>query len=255
MADVTFSRKLVAEFLGTGALVYCGPGTAAATFVLLGSAKNTDFSMAQLGMISFAFMLVIVGMVYTIGHISGCHINPAVTVALAATRKFPWAQVPGYVLAQAFGGIAGALAIYATLGAAGSRAGLGSLSYSSGSAQAFFAELIGTFLLVLVVFGTATDSRAVPGWAGLAIASVVFAIIMIVGPVTGAAINPARYFGPMVVQQGLGVSMKWAQLPVYVVAQLVGALLAGAVYSYLGAVKRSGPASAVHLDERVPAAS
>src|SRR5437763_14318489 len=208
---VTLSRKLVAEFLGTLALVFCGPGTAAATFMI---AKSTgvQFSMAQLGVISFAFMMVIIAMIYAIGHISGCHINPAVTLALAAAKKAPWSDVPGYLGAQFAGGIAGAFAIWGVLGKPGVDAGLGVLSYAPGNTgHAFFAELIGTFLLIFVVFGTATDSRATPGWYGLAIPSVVFAVITVVGPVTGAALNPARYLGPMVARAagGGGAGLWW----------------------------------------------
>src|SRR5467141_2032320 len=106
MAEVTVSRKLAAEFIGTAALVICGPGTAAATGVIAKS-SGVEFSMAQLGIISFAFMMVIIAMIYTIGHISGCHINPAVTIALAVARKVRWSEVPGYLLAQLAGGIAG----------------------------------------------------------------------------------------------------------------------------------------------------
>jgi glycerol uptake facilitator protein len=138
--------------------------------------------MAQLASSHSAFMLVIIAMIYTIGHISGCHINPAVTLALAAAKKTPWADVPGYLIAQFVGGIAGAFAIWGILGQAGLDAGLGVLSYSPGNTgHAFFAELLGTFLLVLVVFGTATDGRATPGWYGLAIPSIVFAVITVVG--------------------------------------------------------------------------
>jgi glycerol uptake facilitator protein len=239
MAESTFSRKLVAEFIGTLALVVGGPGTAAATSVI---AKSTgvEFSMAQLGIISFAFMMVIVAMIYTIGHISGCHINPAVTLGLAAAKKTPWSDVPGYLAAQFLGGIAGGLAIWGVLGQSGVDAGLGVLSYTSGNeGHAFFAELIGTFLLVLVVFGTVTDSRATPGWYGLAIGSVVFAVITVVGPVTGAALNPARYIGPMIARAvvGGGEGLLWGQVPIYFVATFVAGLIAAAVYAYLGAVK------------------
>src|SRR5258705_7558854 len=152
MVEVTASRKLAAEFLGTAALVVCGPGTAAATFVV---AKSTGaaFSMAQLGVISFAFMMVIVAMIYTIGHISGCHINPAVTLALAAAKKAPWSEVPGYLAAQFAGGIAGAFAIWGVLGQPGVNAGLGVLSYTPGNTgHALFAELIGPFLADLRAF-------------------------------------------------------------------------------------------------------
>ena len=239
MAEVTLPKKLAAEFIGTAALVICGPGTAAATFVV---AKSTGvaFSMAQLGIISFAFMMVIIAMVYTIGHISGCHINPAVTLALAAAKKAPWSDVPGYLVAQFLGGTAGAFAIWGILGQPGVDAGLGVLSYTPGNTgHAFFAELIGTFLLVLVVFGTATDSRATPGWYGLAIPSVVFAVITVVGPVTGAALNPARYIGPMIARASLGggKGLLWEQVPTYFIATFAAGLLAAAVYAFLGAVK------------------
>src|SRR5947209_11872024 len=146
MAEVQRSRKLAAEFLGTAALVVCGPGTAAATGVIVRS-TGVAFSMAQLGVIALAFMMVIVAMIYTIGHISGCHINPAVTLALAVARKLPWSDVPGYLTAQFTGAIAGAFAIWSILEQPGLDAGLGVLSYHPGHTRAAFsAELIGTFL-------------------------------------------------------------------------------------------------------------
>src|SRR5438034_4373699 len=128
MAEVTLSKKLAAEFIGTAALVICGPGTAAATFMI---AKSTGvaFSMAQLGIISFAFLMVIIAMVYAIGHISGCHINPAVTLALAVARKTPWSDVPGYLTAQFTGAVAGAFAIWSILEQPGLDARPGVLPY------------------------------------------------------------------------------------------------------------------------------
>jgi glycerol uptake facilitator protein len=249
--DKSYGQKLVAEFIGTGALVICGPGTAAATFVLIGgqAGKPTEyaFDMSHLGIISFAFMLVIVAIIYAIGHISGCHINPAITIALAAAKKAPWSDVPGYLVAQFAGGIAGAFAIWGILGDPGIKAGLGVLSYAptGNTGHAFFAELIGTFLLAFVVFGTATDSRATPGWYGLAIPSIVFAVITVVGPVTGAALNPARYIGPMIARAALGggKGLLWEQAPVYFIATVAGALLAAGVYAYVGSVKASAAAA------------
>src|SRR5438309_8327017 len=111
MAEVPVVRRMAAEFVGTAALVVCGPGTAAATGVIARS-TGVPFSMAQLGVVAFAFMMVIVAMIYTIGHISGCHINPAVTVALAASKKTAWADLPGYLAAQFAGAILGAFAIW-----------------------------------------------------------------------------------------------------------------------------------------------
>jgi glycerol uptake facilitator len=254
MAEVTFSRKLAAEFIGTAALVLCGPGTAAATGVI---AKSTGvpFSMAQLGIISFAFMMVIIALIYAIGHISGCHINPAVTVALAAGRKLPWSDVPGYLVAQFLGATAGAFAIWGVLGKPGVDAGLGVLSYTPGNVgHAFFAELLGTFLCILVVFGAATDSRVTPGFAGLAIPSAFFTVITVVGPVTGAALNPARYIGPMIASSALGgKGLLWEQVPTYFIATFAAGLLAAAAYAFLGAT-RPAPAQH-HADERVRVAS
>ena len=236
-------RKLAAEFVGTAALVVCGPGTAAATGVIARS-TGVPFSMAQLGVIALAFMMVIVAMIYTIGHISGCHINPAVTVALAASKKMAWAEVPRYLGAQFAGGIMGAFAIWSILERPGLDAGLGVLSYAPGHTRAAFcAELIGTFLLVLVVFGTTTDGRATPGWYGLAIPAIVFAVITVVGPVTGAALNPARYIGPMIARAALGggKGLLWNQVPVYFIATFAAGLIAAATYAFLGSV---GPAPA-----------
>jgi dihydroxyacetone kinase phosphoprotein-dependent L subunit len=238
MADVRFSWKLAAEFIGTAALVVCGPGTVAATGVVATS-SGAVFSVADLGVIALAFTMVIVAMIYTIGHISGCHINPAVTVALAVARKVRWSDVPGYLAAQFAGGIAGAFAIWSILEQPGVDAGLGVLSYTPGHARAAFcAELIGTFLLVLVIFGTTTDSRATPGWYGLAIPAIVFAVITVVGPVTGAALNPARYLGPMIARAalGAGTGLHWNQTPIYLTAAFIAGLLAAATYAFLGAV-------------------
>jgi len=248
------AQKWLAEALGTGFLVFIGAGSIPATLIL-GNAGKVPFSMADLGMISFAFMLVIVGMVYALGHISGCHINPAVTVALAATGKFPWREVPGYVIAQVVGATAGALAIVGTLGKTASDLGLGMTTYSDTTpwARATFAELIGTALLAFVIFGV-IDGRAVPGWAGLAIGSIVFAIIVVVGPATGAALNPARYIGPMFVGEAFDATVRWSQLPAYYIGEFVGAILGA--FAYLTVAKQhhvAVPAQSSRVPEEVSA--
>ena len=248
------AQKWLAEALGTGFLVFIGAGSIPATLIL-GNAGKVPFSMADLGMISFAFMLVIVGMVYALGHISGCHINPAVTVALAATGKFPWREVPGYVIAQVVGATAGALAIVGTLGKTASDLGLGMTTYADTTpwGRATFAELIGTALLAFVIFGV-IDGRAVPGWAGLAIGSIVFAIIVVVGPATGAALNPARYIGPMFVGEAFDANVLWSQLPAYFIGEFVGALVGA--FAYLTLAKEHTivvPAQSSRVPEEVPA--
>ena len=143
MESNSTAQRWLAEALGTGFLVFIGAGSIPATLIL-GNAGKVPFSMADLGMISFAFMLVIVGMVYAVGHISGCHINPAVTVALAATGKFAWKDVPGYVAAQVVGATAGALAIVGTLGKTASDLGLGMTTYGDSTPwlRATFADII-----------------------------------------------------------------------------------------------------------------
>lgn len=233
MDDNTYPQKLLAEVVGTGALVFIGVGSVPATKIVGGTAP---FTMAELGVISFAFATTVLMLVYAIGHISGCQINPAVTLTLAATGKMPWRQVPGYLAAQLAGATLGALAIVGVLGQQAVTQGLGIASYGStvGTGQAFFAEALGTFLLAFVVVG-AIDRRAPAGFAGLAIAMAVFAIIIVVGPATSAAINPARVFGPMLIGQFFGATVHWPQFPVYVLAEIVGALAAGLLYAALNA--------------------
>ena len=249
-APPTTPQKLGAEFLGTAFLVYVGAGSAAATGVIAAGTK-VAFSMAQLGVISFAFMLVIVGAVYAIGHISGGHINPAVTISLAVSGKFAWREVPGYIAAQVAGAIAGAAAIYLTLGRlAAVAAGGGVTAYNPatmGFGRATVIEAIGTFMLVFVIFGV-IDHRAVPGWAPMAIGSVVFAIIIILGPATGAAINPARYVGAFFMQDAFGGTVSWVQLPAYVIGEVIGGLLGGLAYVGVARVRKDAALTSLAPD-------
>jgi glycerol uptake facilitator protein len=240
--EPSYVQKLLAEVLGTAMLVFVGVGSVPATLIVGGQAP---FTMAQLGMISFAFAMVVVAMIYAIGHISGCQINPAITLALAATGKMPWRQVPGYIGAQLAGAVLGAAAIIAVLGGKAVDVGLGVASYGAGvgAGRAFVAEAIGTFILAFVVFG-AIDRRASGGFAGLAIGMAVFAAIIPVAPATGASINPARTFGPMLVQQIAGGSVKWEQLPIYLIAEVVGAAVAGFVYIAISTARATARSTA-----------
>ena len=218
----TTLQKLGAEFFGTGFLTYIGAGTAAATFYFAAGVKpSAAFTSAQLAAISFAFMFAVVGAVYAIGHISGGHINPAVTLSLAVSGKFAWREVPGYMAAQVAGAIAGAAAIYLTLGkAAAVAAGGGVTHYASsvGFGRGLAIEALGTFILVFVVFGV-IDHRAVPGWAPMAIGGIVFAIIMIVGAGTGAGCQPLPSARP---------------------ARSMKIIIAGGTSAGAGAMRRSG---------------
>ncbi|KAA0110913.1 MIP/aquaporin family protein [Mycolicibacterium sp. P9-22] len=228
MDEPSLPQMLAAETIGTAFLVFIGVGAVPATVILNGDAP---FTMADLGMISLAFATVVVATVYALGHISGNHINPAVTIGLAVTGKFPWSRVPAYLGAQVLGAIAGAAAIIGVLGMAASDAGLGVATYSAETPaiQAFFAEFVGTFILVFTVFGV-IHRKAAAGFAGVAIGLVVFAAIIPVAPTTGASINPARTFGPMFVQQIAGGQVSWGQLPVYLGAELLAGVLAALTY-------------------------
>jgi glycerol uptake facilitator protein len=243
MFEPSLPQKLAAETIGTAFLVFVGVGSVPATLIVNGDAP---FTMADLGMISLAFGTVVVATVYALGHIGGNHINPAVTVGLAATGKFPWRLVPGYLAAQVVGAIIGAAAIIGVLGQKASEVGLGVAAYAEdiGVAQAFTAEFVGTFILVFTVFGV-IHAKAPAGFAGLAIGLVVFAAIIPVAPTTGASINPARTFGPMLVQQLAGGAVKWEQLPVYLIAEILAGVVAALAY---GAVTRTSTRPAVTAD-------
>lgn len=225
MDEPTMAQKLTAEVIGTAFLVFVGAGSVPATIILNG---DSPFTMADLGVISMAFATVIIATVYALGHISGNHINPAVTVGLAVTGKFPWAQVPSYIGAQVVGAIIGALAIWGVLGDAAVDAGLGVATYTD-AGRGFTAELVGTFMLVFTIFGV-IHRKAQGAFAGLVIGFVVFAIIIPVGPASGAAINPAREFGPMLVAALGGGTVDWGQLPVYLLAEFVGGVLGAIAY-------------------------
>jgi len=230
--ETNLFQRLGAEALGTAFLVFIGVGSVPATLIVNGDAP---FTMADLGMISLAFGTIVIATVYAFGHIGGNHINPAVTLGLAASGKFPWSQVPAYIGAQVVGAIVGATAIIGVLGQKASDVGLGVAAYNADTVsvgQAFTAEFVGTFILVFTIFGV-IHRKAAAGFAGVAIGLVVFAAIIPVAPTTGASINPARTFGPMLVQQIAGGEVKWEQLPVYVFAELLAGVAAALLYGVL----------------------
>ena len=192
--------------------------------------------MADLGVISFAFGTVVIATVYALGHVSGNHINPAVTLALAVTGKFPWQEVPGLPRRAGGGRHPRGVGDRRRARLAGprgrARSGLVQHSLGVGNLQGFCAEFVGTFILVFVIFGV-IHRKAPAGFAGLAIGLVVFAAIIPVAPATAAAINPARVVGPMLVLQAFGGVVHWAQLPVYVAAELSAGVAAAAVYTVI----------------------
>jgi glycerol uptake facilitator protein len=234
----TLSQKLTAEVVGTAILVFIGAGSVPLTMFLTG---NNPFGSAQLSTISFAFAFAIFAAVYSVGHISGCHINPAVTVALAATKKVDWSTAAAYIGAQLVGAIVGAvLTLVVLLGNNPAALGLGSVGYNAsttGMLVAIAAEAIGTAVLVFTVFGSAVDSRAPAGFAGIIIGFIVYGIIILVGPITGAALNPARQVGPLLVEGLIGYakfSEHLGQIVVYLVGPVVGGLVGAFLYEFVG---------------------
>ncbi|MDP9482291.1 MAG: aquaporin family protein [Chloroflexota bacterium] len=238
MSSPTLPQKLTAEALGTAILVFIGAGSVPLTLLLTG--KN-PFGSAELSTISFAFAFAIFAAVYAVGHISGAHINPAVTIALAATRKIDLATAAYYIAAQLVGALIGATLTYIILiGSGPATLGLGSVSWNadtSGAWVAVAAEAIGTAILVFVVFGAAVDGRAPAGFAGIVIGFIVYGIIILVGPITGAALNPARQVGPVIVEGLIGfgaTSARIGQLWVYLVGPIAGGLIGAFLYQFVG---------------------
>jgi glycerol uptake facilitator protein len=255
MREPTWVQKYVAEFIGTWALVLVGPGAAAVTLLLAeGTQKATPFNigigaLGGLGdwlAVGLAFAFVIAAVIYSIGHVSGAHINPAVTVALASTGRFPWSQVVQYVVAQLAGAALGSLTLLALLGSKGATVGgLGAPGPFPGISpfQAYLAEAVGTFILMWTIMGVAVDQRAPKGWAGLIIGLVVAGVIITMGNISGQGINPARTFGPVLVASLAGGPNLWAHFVGYAIAPIVGAVVAALLYDAVAAPRAAAEAA------------
>jgi glycerol uptake facilitator protein len=226
--EVSLARRIVAEVVGTAILVLFGAGSVVAALRMGGG----ELDYPGLGMVAFAFAFAIAIAIYAFGSTSGAHINPAVTVSLAATGRFPWGEVPAYVVAQLVGATAGAALIVAAFGgdAVDFGTGVTTLADDATYPQGIVAEAIGTFLLVTAVMALAVDSRAPAGWGGFMIGLAVAAAILVIGPLTGASLNPARTFGPLLVTTIGGGDTAWGDLPLYIVGPLAGGALAAFAY-------------------------
>lgn len=243
MEEHSALQRGFAEAIGTGLLVFVGAGSVPAILLLEGGTK-APFSGADLGFISFAFGLIVTAMIYTVGKVSGCHINPAITFALAVTKRFPWREVPLYWGSQVLGAVAGAFAIWASFGDRAKHLGYGfgvvNFNHATTSwGSAMFIEALGTAILMFTVLGI-VDSRSPEGWAGLVIGLVVVAIIITVGPVTNASINPARQLGPLLVQTIDGAhTHNWIKaFGAYIPANLIGATLAAFAYDLMATPRK-----------------
>jgi aquaporin Z len=229
---MSLQKRSIAEFLGTFWLVFGGCGSA----VLAAAFPNVGIGL--LG-VSLAFGLTVLTMAYAIGHISGCHLNPAVSVGLATARRFPAGELPAYIAAQVLGGTAGAGALYVIAsGKAGFdiASGLASNGYGVHSPggysmmAGFFAEVLLTFFFLMIILG-ATDKRAPQGLAPIAIGLGLTLIHLIGIPITNLSVNPARSTGPAIMVGGWALEQLW----LFWVAPIMGAVLAASTYALVWA--------------------
>ncbi len=226
---MSLAKKAVAEFIGTFWLVLggCGAAVLAAGFPVMG--------IGFVG-VALAFGLTVLTMAYAIGHISGCHLNPAVSVGLAVAGRFKFSELPAYVIAQVAGAIvAAAVLAWIASGAPGFElsGGLASNGYGEHSpggysmGSGFVMEVVMTLMFLIIILG-ATDKRAPAGFAPLAIGLGLTLIHLISIPVTNTSVNPARSTGPALIVQGWAVAQLW----MFWVAPIIGAAIAGFIYRW-----------------------
>ena len=241
--EARLERRLAAEVVGTAILVLFGAGSVVAALRMGGG----ELEYPGLGMVALAFALAVATAIYAFGTTSGAHINPAVTVSLVATGRFPWGEVPAYVGAQLIGGAIGAALIVAAFGGEAVDLGTGGTSLADDITytQGIVTEALATFLLVTAIMALAVDRRAPAGWAGFMIGLAVAAAILMSGPLTGGSLNPARTFGPMLITGIGGGDASWGDLPAYVVGPLLGGLVAAFAYDVIArprALEEAAPA-------------
>jgi aquaporin Z len=226
---MSLTKKAAAEFIGTFWLVLggCGAAVLAAGFPVMG--------IGFVG-VALAFGLTVLTMAYAIGHISGCHLNPAVSVGLAVAGRFKFSELPAYVIAQVAGAIvAAAVLAWIASGAPGFEisGGLASNGYGEHSpggytmGSGFVTEVVMTLMFLFIILG-ATDKRAPAGFAPLAIGLGLTLIHLISIPVTNTSVNPARSTGPALIVQGWAVAQLW----MFWVAPIIGAAIAGLIYRW-----------------------
>ncbi|MDT0555070.1 MIP/aquaporin family protein [Patiriisocius hiemis] len=202
-------KRYIAELIGTFALVFCGTGA-----IIIN--EFTEGVVSHPG-VAVTFGLIVMAMIYAFGDISGAHINPAVTIAFAFAKKFPWKEVPKYVIAQTIGAIA-ASALLLFLFPENEL--LGTTLPQLSVFKVFIFEIILTFFLMLVIINVSTGAKEIGIIAGIAIGSVVLLEALFAGPITGASMNPARSIAPALVSGHL------EHLWIYILAPIIGALLA-----------------------------
>lgn len=212
-------QKALAELLGTFGIVFAPVALSAS-----GRLPGGDSSLVAAAWVSG---LAVLAMIYALGHVSGAHFNPAVTLGFAVSKRFPWKQVPVYVLSQLAGAILAAALVAAIFGS-GSW-GVHTPAPGAPPLSCLLLETMLSFFLMLVIISVATDSRAAGQFAGVAIGLCVVVLVWIGGPLTGGSMNPARSLGPALISGGPALSNCW----LYLLAPCLGASLAAWIYSAL----------------------
>jgi MIP family channel proteins len=214
----------IAELVGTFILVFGGTAVAVGAILVRPTAGAAYDSLA----IALAFGLALAIVVAAIGHVSGAHVNPAVTLGMAAAKRFPWNYTPIYIVAQLVGAVLAAFATWLTFGGAGARSEASlAATYPArgvGDLQAFLVEILITFILVFVVISVATDQRAPAAIAPIAVGFALAVGVFIAGPVTGGAVNPARALGPML------VAGDFTSVWLYILGPIIGGVLGALLY-------------------------
>ena len=221
-------KKYFAELIGTMVLVLMGCGSA--VFAGIG---QPFAAVGTLG-VAFAFGLAVIAMAYTIGKISGCHINPAITLGMLINKKISGRDAAGYMIAQCVGAVIGSAVLYILATGSGSATTLtGANGYAEGAmVTAFVAEAVFTFIFLLVVFG-ATSNGSADGFAGLAIGLALVLIHIVCIPITGTSVNPARSLGPALFEGGAALSQLW----LFIVAPFIGAIAAAFTWRAIDTAK------------------
>lgn len=222
----SFWVAALAEGIGTFGLVFAGCGA-----IMIDTESHGQITHVGVGLV---FGLIIMVMIYAFGHISGAHFNPAVTLAFAIVRHFPWRRVPGYWIAQFLGAMLAAACLRLLLG---NVAHLGAtIPMGRGGAwQSFGLEFLLTFFLMIVIMAMATDTRAVGQAAALAIGGTVALEALFAGPISGASMNPARSLGPAL------IGWQWTDQWVYLCAPVLGAIAGAWLYRLLRQQAHDGP--------------
>ncbi len=202
-------KRLIAEAIGTFGLVFCGTGAMVINDFTGGVVTHPG--------VAITFGLIVMGMIYAFGDISGCHINPAVTIGFAYAKKFPWKEVPAYIIVQLIGAFAASALLWYLFPTSET---LGATLPAIAHLKVFILEVLLTFLLMVVIINVSTGSKEIGTTAGIAIGGIVLLEAMFAGPITGASMNPARSIAPAILSGHL------EGLWIYIFAPILGCFLA-----------------------------